>query len=318
MNNQIVEELEEHQDLSIKPIVTFGVLTDIQYADVEDGKSYDGKRNRYYRNSLNLVKEAVSNWKNYEQLNQTKLKFIIQLGDLVDGKAKAIDDSIPSVSRVTKELNDMFVGQPNDSNDRPKLLHIWGNHEMYNFKRADLVNLELNTSKFLNQKESIERKSNFFAYEITDKLCLICLDYYEFSAIGYDENDEIYKKALAFLMTHNKNQDLNSVEGLRGHAQRFSKFNGSLSDFQINWLKNQLNYYKTNNKKVILCGHLPIHAQASDPMCKKFFDCCLFFYHKTYEILIKLGLAWNSKEVLELIWSFDHTVIAYFAGYFYL
>lgn len=268
MNNQIVEELEEHQDLSIKPLVSFGVLTDIQYADVEDGKSYDGKRNRYYRNSLNLVKEAVSNWKSYEISNQTKLKFIIQLGDFVDAKAKAINDSIPSMHRIIRELNNLFEGEPNDTINRPKLLHIWGNHEMYNFKRVDLVNLELNTSKFLNNQESIERKSNFYTYEITEKLSLICLDYYEFSAIGYDEDDETYKQALAYLMTHNKNQDLNSVEGLRGHAQRFSKFNGSLSEYQLNWLKRQLNYCKDNNKKVIICGHIPIHAQASDPMCK--------------------------------------------------
>jgi hypothetical protein len=38
---------------------------------------------------------------------------------------------------------------------------------------------------------------------------------------------------------------------------------------------------------------LPIHAQAGEPMC----------------------LAWNSKQVLELIHSFDRTVIAYFAGH---
>jgi manganese-dependent ADP-ribose/CDP-alcohol diphosphatase len=272
MNNQNLEEFEEHQDLSIKPLATFGVLTDIQYADVEDGKSFDGKRNRYYRNSLNLVKEAVANWKNYEKLNQTKLKCIIQLGDLIDGKAKAINDSIPSMQRVMQELNKLFEGETNDSIDRPKLLHIWGNHEMYNFKRTELVDLELNTSKYLKQKESVQRKSNFFIYEITDKLCLICLDYYEFSAIGYEESDTMYKKALAYLMAHNKNKDLNSVDGLRGHAQRFSKFNGSLSDFQIEWLKNQLKLCKDNNKKVIICGHLPIHAQASDPMCKKIFQ----------------------------------------------
>lgn len=44
---------------------------------------------------------------------------------------------------------------------------------------------------------------------------------------------------------------------------------------------------------MIVCGHLPIHAQASDHTC----------------------LAWDSKRVLELIWSYDTTVVAYFAGH---
>ena len=32
--------------------------------------------------------EAVLNWKKYEKDNNTSIKFIIQLGDLIDGKAK--------------------------------------------------------------------------------------------------------------------------------------------------------------------------------------------------------------------------------------
>ena len=37
------DQFEETQDLSIRPICTFGLLTDVQYADVDDGKSYDQK-----------------------------------------------------------------------------------------------------------------------------------------------------------------------------------------------------------------------------------------------------------------------------------
>ncbi len=142
---------------------------------------------------------------------------------------------------------------------------------MYNFKRCDLINLEMNTAKYLNLKESIDRKSNFYTYEITNKLSLVCLDFYEFSLLGYDETDDVYKSALTYLTSHNKNNDLNSVEGLRGHAQRFSKFNGCLSSYQINWLRTYLNFCKNNNKKAIVCGHCPIHAQASDPLCSLIF-----------------------------------------------
>lgn len=103
----------------------------------------------------------------------------------------------------------------------------------------------------------------------------------------------MYLQALDYLKSHNKNADLNSVEGMRGHALRFSGFNGSLSDKQMKWLEKELSKCKEANKKVIVVGHLPIHAQSASAMC----------------------LAWNSKEVLEILWSFDQTVIAYFSGH---
>ena len=73
---------EEKQDLSILPVAIFGVITDIQYANVDDGISYDGKRVRYYRNSLNLVHEAVNNWQAIELKYEKKLKLFLY-SDLV-------------------------------------------------------------------------------------------------------------------------------------------------------------------------------------------------------------------------------------------
>lgn len=101
-------EKEETQDASILPLVTFGLLTDVQYADVEDGWSYDKKRQRFYRNSLNLVKEAVRNWKEHEINFNTKFKFIIQLGDIIDAKSKSINDAESAMQRVINELNKLF------------------------------------------------------------------------------------------------------------------------------------------------------------------------------------------------------------------
>ncbi|RNA22070.1 manganese-dependent ADP-ribose CDP-alcohol diphosphatase [Brachionus plicatilis] len=289
------EDSEEKQDLSILPIALFGIITDIQYANVDDGQSYDKKRVRYYRNSLNLVREAVNNWKEIEKKFSKDFKFVIQLGDLIDAKSLAINDSNSAIERVTIELNKLFSGNKEihlpifDEKNFPKILNLWGNHEMYNFKRQDLLKMDLNSAKLLNQSSS----ANYFFYDITDKLRLIGLDFYEYSCLGYDSDDEIYKQAHQFLTTHNKNEDLNSVDGLRGHAMRFSLFNGGLSQIQLEWLKNQLESCKSLNKKAIVSGHIPIHPQACDIMC----------------------LAWNNKEVLELLWSFDRTVIAYFAGH---
>jgi manganese-dependent ADP-ribose/CDP-alcohol diphosphatase len=66
-----------------------------------------------------------------------------------------------------------------------------------------------------------------------------------------------------------------------------------LSEKQINWLEEQLNTCKQLNKKAIVCGHQPLHPQACDNMC----------------------LAWNYRQILELLWSFERTVIGYFSGH---
>lgn len=119
------------------------------------------------------------------------------------------------------------------------------------------------------------------------------MDYYEYSILGYEETHPTYLNALEFLRTHNKNSDLNSVEGMRGHAQRFSAFNGSLMPHQLKWLRQELDKCQSTRTYALVCGHLPVHAQAADVRC----------------------LAWNSKEVLETLWLFEGTVIAYLAGH---
>jgi manganese-dependent ADP-ribose/CDP-alcohol diphosphatase len=229
--NELSEEVDkEERPLSkgVKPLVTFGLLTDIQYADVDNGTSYDKKRIRYYRNSLNLTREAVKNWLVHEQQNNVKFKFLIQLGDIIDLKATENGNSMNALNDVLNELNKLFVKNDCDNNEKntiTNLLHIWGNHEMYNFKRSELVDLPLNTAKALGQ--NLNSDANYYVYNVTEKLRLICLDFYKFSLLGYDETDEIYKKAFALITKHNKNENLNSYENMRGHALRFCKFNGS-------------------------------------------------------------------------------------------
>jgi manganese-dependent ADP-ribose/CDP-alcohol diphosphatase len=217
---------EETQNLAIKPLVTFGILTDVQYADIDDGMSYDKTRKRYYRNSLNLVKEAIANWKQHETENQCKIKFILQLGDIIDLQAKLKNETDISLDRVITELNRLFPSDQSATTE-VKLMHIWGNHEMYNYKRDVLSTGILNTSLALGQNSLAN--TNCYTYDVTDKLRLICLDFYRFSILGYDETHTDYKNALALIQTHNKNEDLNQSHGLRGHALRFCKFNGNFN-----------------------------------------------------------------------------------------
>lgn len=127
--------------------------------------------------------------------------------------------------KVMTELEKLFPADENPNNEI-RLLHIWGNHEMYNFQRDSLANHVLNTSLAL--KQNGVPNTNCYTYDVTDKLRMICLDFYRQSILGYEETDENYIKALALIKSHNKNEDLNQSVGLRGHALRFSKFNGNI------------------------------------------------------------------------------------------
>ena len=154
------------------------------------------------------MKEAVKDWKNNHDL-----KFLIQLGDLIDGKSKSINDSARALDVVLTELKSSFREA-----DADKILHIWGNHEFYNFLRHEMIHLPLNTAKILSQ--NLDANANYYTYDVTPKLRLICLDFYKFAVLGYEETDEVYQRAYELLNKHNKNEDKNSYNGLRGHAQR--------------------------------------------------------------------------------------------------
>jgi len=55
-----------------KPVITFGVVSDVQYSDYKPGAS------RYYRGSLAKLREAVAEFKS------DSAEFIISMGDLID------------------------------------------------------------------------------------------------------------------------------------------------------------------------------------------------------------------------------------------
>lgn len=58
------------------PLVKFGIITDIQYADLPDRPAwYDATKTRYYRSSLDHVKQAFDYW-----TSSDSCLFALQLG----------------------------------------------------------------------------------------------------------------------------------------------------------------------------------------------------------------------------------------------
>jgi hypothetical protein len=119
-------------------IFSFGVVADIQYADVETASNFAGTEQRNYRGSLGQVERAVSLW---NSLSPRPI-FVAQLGDLIDGQnagryggglGMATPQSQPALDRVTGLLAGCAC----------PMYHTIGNHELYNFEWADLK-LQLN------------------------------------------------------------------------------------------------------------------------------------------------------------------------------
>ncbi|MEJ7769139.1 MAG: metallophosphoesterase [Chitinophagaceae bacterium] len=85
---------------AIKPLFTFGVIADVQYAD------RDNHLTRHYRSSLHKLDQAV------EVFNKEKVRFVMSLGDFINDDFKSFD----TLNAITRKLN-------------MPLHHVIGNHD---------------------------------------------------------------------------------------------------------------------------------------------------------------------------------------------
>lgn len=107
-----------------KPMLRFGMITDVHYADREPGGT------RFYRQSLSKVKEAI------DKMNAEKLDFAIELGDFKD------QDEKPDESRTLKYLSDIeSVFQQFNG----PTYHVLGNHDMDGISKQQFLERVENT-----------------------------------------------------------------------------------------------------------------------------------------------------------------------------
>lgn len=185
-----------------RPLFTFGVIADIQYADIDDGYNYTRTRRRYYRSSLQLLRKAQDSWAEAA----VQPDFILQLGDIIDGFNKGHDASERALDTVLKQ----FGSSPVDVH------HVWGNHEFYNFSRSSLLDSRLNTSRFSDRSRSGARAgADIYAYHFSPfpGFMFVVLDAYDVSLLGREKSSEEYRSALELIRQHNHNEDLNCPPG---------------------------------------------------------------------------------------------------------
>lgn len=107
-----------------KPLLRFGMLTDVHYADREAAGT------RFYRQSLSKMKEAI------DKMNQEKLDFVIELGDFKD------QDEKPDESRTLTYLTD--IESAFRTFDGPTY-HVLGNHDMDGISKQQFLERIENT-----------------------------------------------------------------------------------------------------------------------------------------------------------------------------
>ncbi|CAN8274015.1 unnamed protein product [Cochlearia groenlandica] len=216
-----------------QPLFSFGVIADVQYADIPDGKSFLGVP-RYYRNSILVLQKAVESWNRHGNL-----KFVINMGDIVDGFCPK-DQSLSATKKIVQEF-DRFNGP---------VYHMIGNHCLYNLPREKLLPL-------LKIRGCVDGVA-YYEFSPTPEYRVVVLDGYDVSALGWPQDHPNTISALRILEEKNPNLDKNSPEGLVDVERRFVKYNGGVGEKQLQWLDNVLQDAERSKQRVIVCGHVPM------------------------------------------------------------
>ncbi|XP_040032884.2 manganese-dependent ADP-ribose/CDP-alcohol diphosphatase [Gasterosteus aculeatus] len=271
------------------PLFTFGVIADIQYADIDDGYNFTRTRRRYYRGSLRLLTNARRSWSE----SGVKPEFILQLGDIIDGFNKGRDSSDRALDAVLTEFGCGL----------PEVHHVWGNHELYNFSRAALLRSRLNGTARPSGAPADDGTARPSGAPADSQLCayhfspfpgfrFVVLDAYDVSLLGRETSSDQYSDAMAVIKQHNNNEDLNCPPVFVGQLQRFTMFNGGFGKQQLDWLESVLSTADDKQERVTIVSHLPVHPWSTADIC----------------------LAWNFDELLAII-RCHGSVVCFMAGH---
>ena len=237
---------------------TFGVIADVQWADADDGSNYAKTVKRCYRGAFTQLQNAVKYWNSYnsnqdqDAKQKDQLKFIAQLGDLMDGlnQHKPDDESERVTNMALEELNKV-------SNNCPSV-NLVGNHELYNFNRQ-----QLSKASWLQHGNE-----EYYMFAPAKGWKVIVLDPYQIALIGHAQDDPRRLEAMDVIRKENPNVSLdgadgpNWFDGIDGYQRRFCPYNGGYGQKQLDWFQNQLEIAVANREKVVVLSHVIIHPEA--------------------------------------------------------
>ncbi|KAJ1461529.1 Metallo-dependent phosphatase-like protein [Pelagophyceae sp. CCMP2097] len=260
-----------------KPLFRFGVIGDVQYANVDDGLNYIGTRTRRYRQSLSILEEAAAAW------GAAGVDFCVELGDIVDGQAR---------TARAETLNDL-----NGAMNRAKVgkWHIPpGNHELYVFGRPELH------ASLLSRAPGPDEL--YYSFSPAPGWRCLVLDSYELSVIGAVGGTSGRRASAELLAQHNPNINADEpnapskggwLQGMDRKNFRWVPYNGGFSDKQLSWFERTLESAQATGERVCVFCHSPVHEEASKPH----------------------NLPWNYEKILEALDRKKGVVQLFFAGH---
>lgn len=255
----------------------FGIMADLQYADLDDGHSHVEKITRRYRQSLSILKQARA----FFDAQQTHVNIL--LGDLVDAKSMKGDKHDAALAAILSHLK-----------PRERYNLVAGNHDLTCFSRPKVFSEYLPESA----KSTLPTTGKVLYYSTSPhpEWRFIFLDALDVSAFNAStDSGRVLAEDLLTKMNPNLLGDKihgNWFEGLNDDRRRFVPYNGGLGEEQMTWLRRELFDAETRGLSCIIFCHLPCYARCVDSS----------------------GLLWNAEDVLALVQSF-RAVKAWFAGH---
>ena len=260
------------------PLCSIGIMSDIQYADVDDGASFGGTP-RYYRHALEAVKTALESW-----AARPEVCLAVHLGDILDGKQPR--KTAPGALQRLQDCFARFNG---------RVLHVIGNHCLYSLERSEI----LQTLGMADLAPADEEGCLYYSMSPAPGVRLVVLDGYDISyawpagSARGDAARAMLSAARAHLAHKDGVDNVNSPALLDGYDKRWVAFNGAVGRRQLAWLEDVLAAARGGGERVIVVSHNPLVAEAAAPQC----------------------VLWNAEDVLAVIARFRDTVGVCLSGH---
>lgn len=264
------------------PLVVIGVISDVQYADADDGKSNAGVP-RFYRESLRVVNAAASAWAAVPAA-QGGVSAVVHVGDTVDGGRAGNGPGGVAAAASAVQAALRTAGRP--------LHYVLGNHEFAIGDRAALAE----RFRFTAAPDGASYRS----FSPAKGVRVVILDSYAESTVGWPAGHVVHAKAQAALSKHNPlaaGKAQNDPGALTGTERRWVALGGAVGRAQLEWLEQQLQEARRARERVLVFTHVPVHPRAVSAWCGP------------------LCLAWDYEAVLAVLRQHAGTVAACVSGH---
>jgi len=271
------------------PQLRIALISDIQYANIDDAHDHGGFELRTYAASLEHTRHAVRRWRAL----RPHPACVLQLGDLIDGQnsgsyGQGLRFEAPRSREALREALDALHGAP------APVYHAVGNHELYNFS-WDELRAHLNAERD-GVTHVVSRGERFYhSFSPAPGWRVVLLNAYELSEM---QPAHLPGRAAAveLLRARNPNYGVpgrDFFEGLPPALQRFVPFNGGFGRRQLEWLGDTLSDAARAGERVCAASHLPLSPDAAS--------------HR--------NLAFDAEEALALLCARPGLVPVYLAGH---